>query len=337
MLARKIHNYVIRLNPDLHRHDMARQPLHTPELCAACHSQFMEKVTNHWGWVKMQDEYTGWLNGPFSGQSKHTFAQSDIKRCQDCHYPLVAGHDPSANTGGLQRSHRLPGANTAIPYIIGDKNQLAFNTRFLQANKITLTIDKPKRPQALHSEKYIEPDIVNVTEPPGYYYLGDKVTINAVVSNVGVGHEFPGGTTDLNEVWVHFVVTDGQGRTVYESGATNDQGNVDPKAYFYRSLPVDRDGRLVWRHDLYRMIGDSFKNVIESGGADVVTYHFTVPSWAKSPLNISAVLDYRKLNNRFARWAMKNDNIELPAIDVASDAITVPIRERIEATDKLIN
>jgi hypothetical protein len=333
-VARKVHNYAVRLNPSLHRRDMARPPLAKPELCATCHAQFMEKVMNDWGWVKMQDDYTAWLKGPFSGQSNHTFAQPTVQRCQDCHFALVPGVDPSANSAGLQRSHRLPGANTAIPFIDGNPDQIDVHTRFLQANRVTVTIDKPTQREAQRSDKHVQADISEVTEPPGYFYLGDHVTINTVTSNTGVGHEFPGGTIDINEVWVHFAVTDGQNRTIFESGALDEHGDVDPAAYFYRSLPVDKEGKLVWRHDLFRMVGDSFRNVIKPGSSDVVTYDFTVPSWAKTPLSVSAIVKYRKLNQRYARWALKDDNIALPIVDVASDAITIPLRARIEASDQ---
>ena len=331
--ARRLRHYLIQINPSLHRRDMARAPLRTPELCASCHAQFMEKIMNDWGWVKMQDDYTAWLKSPFSGQSNHTFAEATLKRCQDCHFPLVSGRDPSATGGGLQRSHRTPGANTAIPFVDGDLRQVEYQTRFLQANRIAVSIDKPTRPQAMRSDKPIQADISDVTETPGYFYLGDDVTINTVVANIGVGHEFPGGTTDINEVWVHFVVRDGQDRMVFESGGTDESGDVDPKAYFYRSLPVDKEGKLVWRHDLFRMVGDSFKNTISPGAADVVTYHFKVPGWVKNPLNVSAVVKYRKFNNRYARWALQDDDIVLPVVDVASDSISIPVRERIEAAD----
>jgi hypothetical protein len=256
-----------------------------------------------------------------------------MQRCQDCHLPLVQGSDPSANIVGMQRSHRFPGANTAIPFIDGDMEQVQLHTRFLQANRVTVTIDKPTRTGALRSGKFIQPMISNVTEPPAYYYLGDAVTINTVVSNIGVGHDFPGGTSDINEVWVHFIVRDGQNRALYESGAIDGNGEVDPSAYFYRALAVDKEGKHVWRHDLFRMVGDSFKNVIKPGSADVVTYSFSVPSWAKNPLNVSAVVKYRKLNNQYARWALKDEQIRLPVVDVASDTISIPLRERIEAAE----
>jgi hypothetical protein len=329
-IARNINHYLVRLNPVLHRQEMARAPLRQSELCSVCHAQFMEKVMNDWGWVKMQDDYISWLNGPFSGQSKHTFARGDVTRCHDCHFESIAAADPSADKHGKVRSHRSPGANTAIPYIDGDEEHVRITTQFLQANKVTVSIDKPSRDDAVRNNRYVQPDITHLGEAPSYYYLGEEATINIVVANVGVGHDFPGGTSDINEAWVHFVATDAQGQLIYESGAVGADREVDPQAYFYRSMAVDKAGELVWRHDLFRMVGDSFKKVIEPGASDVVTYRVKVPAWAKSPMNLYAVVRYRKLNNRYAKWALKDENIKLPIVDVASDTLKVWLREKTE-------
>ncbi|HKQ15894.1 MAG TPA: multiheme c-type cytochrome [Steroidobacteraceae bacterium] len=330
-LARTLNHYLVRLNPALHRREMARSPLPQSEMCSVCHAQFMEKVMNDWGWVKMQDDYISWLNGPFSGQSKHTFARGDVTRCQDCHFDKVLADDPSADQHGLVRSHRSLGANTAIPHIDGDDEHLRLTAQFLQANKVTVSIDKPTRgDNAVRNDRYVAPDIAHLGESLSYYYLGEEATINVVVSNIGVGHDFPGGTSDINEAWVRFVATDAQGTPIYESGAVGPDGAVDPQAYFYRSMAVDKSGELVWRHDLFRMVGDSYKKVIEPGSADVVTYRVKVPEWAKSPMNLYAVVCYRKLNDRYAKWALKDEHIRLPIVDVASDTLKVPLREKTE-------
>src|SRR5262249_14896595 len=155
-------------------------------------------------------DYMAWLNGPFSGQSKHTFARGDVTRCQDCHFPLVHAADPSADQRGYVHSHLAPGANTAIPYINNDTAHIRMIAEFLQSNKVTVSIDKPTRPAAVRNDRYVQPDITNLGESLSYYYLGEQATINIVVSNVGVGHDFPGGTSDINEAWVHFVATDAQ-------------------------------------------------------------------------------------------------------------------------------
>lgn len=331
--ATKLHNYLVKIQPRAHRTDMNRPVIFQPEFCSTCHTQFMDKDVNNWGWVKMQDEYADWLNSPYSGQSAHEFSGSERITCQDCHFPKQALNDPSADSNGLSSSHRSLGANTAIPYYTGDKKQLALTRQFLQSDKIRLSIEKPNREDATYSEKFITPAISSTQEAPAYYYLGESADINLIVSNANVGHNFPGGTTDINEVWVHFNVTDSQNQTIYESGAIDEENNVDASAQFYRSLAVDRYGKHVWKHDLFNMVGTSYQKIIRAGESDIVNYRFDIPSWAKSPITVSAVVRYRKFNNRYARWALKDEHIELPIVDMARDAITIPIRIRPEVEE----
>jgi hypothetical protein len=64
-----------------------------------------------------------------------------------------------------------------------------------------------------------------------------------------------------------------------------------------------------------------------------VRFSFDVPAWAKTPLSVAATVKYRKFNNRYARWALQDDDVVLPIVDVAADAIVIPIRERVEASE----
>ena len=330
-LLTRVNHFLIRIHPELHRREMARTVLSEPVLCATCHVQFMDKDMNDWGWVKMQDEYSAWLDSQYSGNSEHTFANESVFRCHDCHMPLVATRDPSANRDGLTRSHRTLGANTAVPAMSGDSQQLLLESEFLQSNKVRIDIQKPWRNDASQTGQFLNENIRAEAETPHYLYLGEKGTLEVSVANLQVGHNFPGGTTDVNEVWVDFTVNDADGRIIFESGAVDEQQNVDPKAYFYRSIPVDRNGQAVWRHDLFNMIGDSYTNIVKSGGSDVVEYRFSVPYWAKGPLTASALLRYRKFNNRYARWVTGSDTPNLPIVDMARSAIQIPVRMRPEA------
>ncbi|MDH4228611.1 MAG: multiheme c-type cytochrome [Nitrospirota bacterium] len=326
-----LHNLSLRIRPARHRLDMARPVVATPAACATCHAQFMDRDMNGWGWVKMQDDYTGWLNSPYSGMREPAHAASaTVTRCQDCHLPLVAGKDPSADSLGRFRSHRFPGANTAIPHVTGNTEQLEAVTRFLQRDVVRVTIDVPRKRDAARGERPFERDSLTETEAPEYFYLGDRATLRVVVDNTRVGHNFPGGTTDINEVWIALRVVDGSNRVVYESGMLEADGTVDPKAHFYRTIPVTREGRAVWRHDLFNMTGDSYRNVVPPGRSDVLEYGFTIPHWAKGPLTASAVVRYRKLNIRYARWALKDERVDLPIVDMARHALTIPIRYKRE-------
>lgn len=329
-LLRKIHNLLIQIQPSLHRQEMARPPLSKPEMCATCHTQFMDKNINQWGWVKMMDEYSAWLKSPFSQQAEHAFSHSKTTRCQDCHFPLVSGNDPSANQAGKIISHRSLGANTAIPFVTQNNKQLELTKQFLQQSKVRLSIEIPNRKKALRSSKPIDPTLVELKETPSYFYLNEDLNFSIVVSNLMVGHDFPGGSTDINEVWLHIIARDASNRLIFESGYLDKTLHVDPKAHFYRSTPVDRHGKAVWRHDLFNMVGDSYKKTIPSGQSDIVKYNFNIPSWVKSPIIINATLKYRKFNQKYAAWVFKTPKISLPIVDMANKTISVPIKIRLE-------
>jgi hypothetical protein len=324
----KIHNFLLKIQPRQHRVSMGRELLHTPKMCATCHAQFMDKDMNNWGWVKMQDDFTAWLNSPYSGQGAQTFSRRIVTRCQDCHMPLISADDPSADNNGMVHAHFMPGANTAIPWGTNNREQLQRVTDFLQADVVRISFERPSRIESVESNSPIATSTSIKEEAPPYFYLGETAKLTAIVTNVGVGHDFPGGTTDINEAWIHVRVSDAEQNLVFESGAISDGNDVDPKAQFYRTLAVDRSGKHVWRHDLFNMVGDSYKKAIPAGESDLVEYAIPVPAWAKSPLSVSATVRYRKLNNQYGRWALKQPEAILPIVDVARTAISIPVREK---------
>lgn len=328
LLLSALHDFLLRIEPSQHKKDMGNAILKDPKVCAACHTQFMDKDMNAWGWIKMQDEYGAWAASQYSQHNEENFANERYVRCQDCHMPLVDANDPSANKNGKIRSHHFPGASTALPLLRGDKAQFNATKSFLQSNKIRLQIDRPHRNDAIQSLQFIDESLRESEEAPYFYYIGERANLQVVVTNTGVGHNFPAGTIDINEVWIDFSVTDAQGEFVYQSGKINTKNNVDPDAYFYRSIPVDRGGNHVWKHDLFNMVGASFKRFIKAGESDIVNYQFSIPAWVKSPLTVSATIRYRKLNNRYAKWALKDKYFKLPIIDMAWDSLQIPIKIR---------
>lgn len=326
LIATKLHNFLIRLQPAAHRLDMRAAVVSSPELCATCHVQFMDKDMNGWGWVKMQDEYTSWLNSRFSGQSQHTFSEQRPVACNDCHMPLMPMADPSANKRGLARSHRTIGANTAIPWLNGDTEQLQATKNFLRTNKVQVSIDVPSQLDATRSEQFTSEASRLGNESPPFVYLGEALAFKVTVSNAQVGHAFPGGTIDINQAWLWIRIVDAAGRAIFESGDLDSNNVVDTDAHFYRSVPFDRHGNEVWKHDLFNVIGHKYKKTIPPGEADVVDYWVVVPYWAKGPLSLSAVLRYRKFNARYARWALGDQYVDLPIVDMARSSLKLPVQ-----------
>lgn len=329
-LLQRLHDWLLRVRPDQHVRDMGRPISRESRFCAACHTQFMDKEMNDWGWIKMQDEYSAWLASPYSKQHQESFSADAATRCQDCHMPMVPSDDPSANKDGLVRAHHFPGSNTFVPLIRGDNAQLQATRTFLQSNKMRISIDKPHRQDAVQTLHALDERLRREEDAPYYYYLGEQARIQLAVSNQGVGHDFPGGTTDINEAWLEFLVLDAEGREVFANGRLQEDGHLSPDAYFYGSIPVDRHGARVWKHDLFQMVGESYRRTVPAGQSDVVEYRFEVPSWAKSPLTVTATLKYRKLNQRYALWALKEQYTEIPAIEMAWDSLSIPLKIRRE-------
>lgn len=320
-----------------HKQDMAPEVLGTSQYCASCHAQFMDKDVNNWGWVKMQDEFSAWLNSPFAGTNDPRFAHANQQRCQDCHMPLVKARDPAADAQGMVRDHRFVAANTMLTTIAGDHAMADAIERFMQSNKVRISIEPPHREDATVNSMPVREETRMAAIQPFYFYKGEQAELNIVVANVGVGHDFPGGTIDINQAWVAVQVVDAEGNTVFDSGALDAEGYVDPDAYIYRSLPVDRHGDLVWRHDLFNMVGKTSVNVVKAGESDVINYQFAVPHWAKGPLSVAAQVKYRKLNTRYAKWAMKEQYQPLPVIDVSRAQLLIPIRSHRETTTALFS
>lgn len=329
VLGRALNRVLIRTNPEQHKKDLAQPVLHEPAMCAACHAQFMDKDINDWGWVKMQDDYSAWLAGPFSGHESE-FSASVVQRCQDCHMAKVKANDPSADASGFVASHNFPGGNTVVPLLSGDQKQYEASVKMLQNNGIRLTINQPNRTDAQQDLRALNEQIRGLSEAPYYTYLGEEVSLDVIVANQGIGHDFPAGTIDLGEAWIEFVVIDAEGDVVFESGVAVRGAELSKEAHVYKSIPIDRRGEEVWRHDLFNMVGESFRRVIKAGEADLAHYTFQVPAWVKSPLSVSANLHYRKLNERYARFALGDAYFPVPIVTVASDSLSIPVRIRSE-------
>ena len=304
-LQTQLHNYVMKINPRQHRKDMARDILYDPKSCATCHEQYIDVELNDWGWIKLQNQYQAWLKGPFSGHSDKTFSDKSVQRCQDCHFPMVEGDDPSANKAGKLASHRSPAANTAVPHMLGDKEQLKVVVDFMKANRVAVNIQLVQSPSiGTHASTTV--------------VRNESARLNVSVTSRRIGHNFPAGTIDINQPWIELVVNDANDHVVFESGGIDANNHVDKEARFYFSQLVNRQGKPVWRHDLFNAVGESYVNLIPPGGSDIQTYDFFVPEWAVAPLKATATLRYRKFNQYYVNWALGNEKTKLPIVDMAS-------------------
>ena len=74
----------------------------------------------------------------------------------------------------------------------------------------------------------------------------------------GVGHRFPGGTMDSNQVWLEVRAFDASGALIGKSGVAAPDGSLPADTHLVRAQPVDGDGRPLQRRDPQHMRGVAF-------------------------------------------------------------------------------
>lgn len=315
----------ISLSPDSHVDMMKSDFSRTSRYCSTCHSQFMDETMNDWGWVKMQDEYQAWLDSSFSHSNDPAFSKDSVLTCQNCHMPLIKADDPAANSDGLVASHKFLGANTALPFLRDDEPHLRDTIEFLSANKISMSFDIQNRKKATENIIHANRTSKSHKIKPIYFYNGETLEANLIISNHGVGHNFPGGTLDLNEAWVEIKITDANGKILHKEGGIDNKGHLSATSYAYKSIPVDPNGNPVWKHDLFNKTGEAYKNIIKPGESDSIKISTYIPQYAESPLILTAKLRFRKMNKKYSNWALGNQALKLPIVDIAHTELTVDL------------
>jgi cytochrome c-type biogenesis protein CcmH/NrfG len=293
------HDVLLRLNPEAHVESLRPRNVQSAEFCSLCHKAELPPELNRWKWFRTQDEYDSHDDSGVSmGNARSFYHPPAAKRCQDCHMPLVSDPaDPAADEKGFVRSHIFAAANTALPHLRGDTEMIQKIEKFLQtACRVDVT------QVVLPGERRFAP----AWRAKPAVAAGDVVEAHVVVRNLGVGHRFPGGTVDCQEVWVRFEASIGDGEPFYVSGAVNPEtGEVDPSAEFYRAYHLKRDGTRFANRiglDVYTPV---YVKRIGPGTADLVRYRFRVPEGASGELRLRATLRYRKFIKPFLDFVAK--------------------------------
>jgi tetratricopeptide (TPR) repeat protein len=326
-LPRFVHDTALKARPIVHKRQMLKPFFRTAEYCATCHKVSLDTPLNDYRWLRGQDEYDNWHDSGVALNASRTFYLPGYKRlCQDCHMPYEPVEQPDVSAkDGLIRSHRFLAVNTALPFLRGDQETIERTERFLQAEKLSVDIF------ALHPEGKSSRYAIDRTRPS--LDPGASFTFDIVVRNLGVGHTFPGGTTDSNEAWLEVSALDAQGRPLAISGLLQEDGHVDPAAHFYRALMVDRQGRAIRMRNAQDIIAPVYVRVIGPGAADVAHFDFRLPAdYSHDSVTLKARLLWRKFDRPFTEFAYRtnpegfrsfDDVPELPISVIAEDRVDI--------------
>ncbi|HMC66540.1 MAG TPA: multiheme c-type cytochrome, partial [Gemmataceae bacterium] len=221
-----INNQLVKAKPDFHKKTFLK-PFHRnkAEFCSTCHKVSLPMELNHYKeFLRGQNHYDPFLLSGVSGHGARAFYYPPVAKtsCAECHMPLKPSNDFGSkdfDDSGTRKvhNHMFPGANTGIPYILsldpnraadadGFRRAIQFQSDFLRGTdpegkdkKLRIDLFGLREGDSIDGKflGQLRPDLPTLT--PGSTYL-----VEVVLRTLNVGHVFPQGTADSNEIWVDF-------------------------------------------------------------------------------------------------------------------------------------
>ncbi len=310
--------------PSAHGARLRPPLLQRPELCATCHRVGLSPDIIQTRWLRGQDDYGPWLASVAAGNgigAVYRPEKVEVKRCQDCHMPL----EPLRN-GKLVRSHRFLGANTALPNLREDAEAFLRTREFLRgAVSLDVLILPPASPRS--DER---PRLDAAVQIP----RRGRLHFDVVLRNRRVGHRFPSGTNDSNDVWVEVAIA--------SSGSESAPEGLADATHLVRAQPVDEHGEPLLRRDPQNTRGVIYNTSLSPADPQVIRYVAdldALPAAQKADrLTLSAKLRYRKFSRDYAHFACASlpKTVDpavlarcqnLPVIDIASAERTLLLKQ----------
>jgi hypothetical protein len=353
-VAKFLSDFLIRTYPRQHVASYSRPLYKTAEFCAACHKQYVDKEVNtDIGKVQGQNQYDSWKNSRWYHEND---PQKTIT-CRECHMPLEASVDPARgdltdyNRGqhdGKHRNHRMMASNQYIPLLMNLRGA-AKQTELIEA-WLRGEIEIPEI-----ADKWTDGPVVRMQIlAPESVHPGETVNVRVMLTNNKTGHDFPTGPLDMIESWVELKVVSPDGAILHHSGATDDTGRVTDSAAIFKADGFDRRGQLIDRHNLWDLVGASYKRSLFPGVTDAIAVEFQCPSMARGrlttekkrvpggrrdefavsipadtagqSLQVTAILWYRKANPEFlARVYGAETEMSAPVTQMSSATALVKV------------
>ncbi|MCH7521200.1 MAG: cytochrome b/b6 domain-containing protein [Candidatus Marinimicrobia bacterium] len=345
-LARFFRDVLIRAYPRYHVESLQHRLFKSPEFCSACHKQFIDEEINNVGWVQLQNQYDNWRTSRWNQPGDPT---ATIE-CRECHMPLVDSSDPASGDDldynrtiddRKHRSHRFLGANQFIPALLnlpGSEEHVMLTEQWLRGEiEIPEIADKWTTGAAVPLELLV----------PEQVRPGEQVTIQTLMLNNKVGHDFPTGPLDIIQAWVELIVTDQNGNEIFVSGSVDEENFIQPGSFIFKAEAVDQYGNLIDRHNLWEMVGVRYRRALFPGASDRAQFNFSCPSsWPivegessteeqftlmvpdnqVTELRVTARLLYRKVDQYFLNVLLGEDSgITAPVTSISEDRKTIKV------------
>jgi hypothetical protein len=314
---RAVNRLLIRMEPSLHRKTFLKPFMRSPEFCSTCHKVGLIPALNGYRWMRGQNHYDGWYDSGVSGRAVRSFYDPPkAKACRDCHLPDFKSAE-FGNKKGYLHDHLFPAANTALPFVRGDRETQKTIEEFLQNKVLTVDVFAVRRGG----------ELVVLGDQPVTVRPGETLDVEVVVRTRGVGHPYTNGTADSNETWVSLEAEGGAGR-FFASGVPDAEGRLDPAADRLSTLVIDEEGGHMDRRQPQDIRVPLYNNGIGPGASRVVHYRLKVPGDAKGPITLSAGTHYRKFSRDYTTFSLGAAHPSLPVTTLAKDSVRLSLAGR---------
>jgi tetratricopeptide (TPR) repeat protein len=324
-ITRAVPDSEILAHLDRHSKAVMRPLLHTSEFCAACHKAAIPKTLDDYKWLRAFSLYDEWQLASFTKQSPLPFYRKDtVSTCQTCHMvreDLPAKSSDYGAKDGKLVSHRWLGGNTLLPQYYKFDEQAEKTAAFLRNGVFNVDLFAIERENVPADSSLIAPlGLTSFELTPGEF-----ITADVVIQNKGIAHSHVPEQRDMYESWVDFVVKDASGKTIVESGFIQPDGYLDPGAHSFTNRIINDKGEFNDLHQIWHNRVLAYNNTIQSGRSQLVRYRFQVPKDAAGSLSVTATVRYRRFDQHFIDFAMKQKHYPEPIIDMAGQTRTLAI------------
>ncbi|HHH11418.1 MAG TPA: hypothetical protein ENK23_05020 [Sorangium sp.] len=184
------------------------------------------------------DDAADWQRSGYAGQRLDRVEQLPARGCRDCHMPVEAH--------GVGRSHRFVGGHTWLAAARGDAQQLSRTQARLRA---ALALDVV---------------VVDAAGLPLEEGAQTAFAVDVLLTNVGAGHRFPGGTRDAHATWVQVQQYRGE-RLVAQTDRTG-------QTHVLRALLVDAVGKPAAARAVEQFAAVAYDHTIAAGDTRAVRF-----------------------------------------------------------------
>ncbi len=160
-----------------------------------------------------------------------------------------------------------------------------------------------------------------------YQPSSGQLAVKTTTWNARVGHDFPSGPLDLQEIWMELLVRDSSGTTLSHLGALDERGRVADAAARLGARELTASGEPLPQHRLLELDAVEDKAILANSRPIAPprsqVLQLDLPEDVQWPLDIRARWLFRRVRPEFAEWALDVETSPIPVWELVGKKVVV--------------